>query len=173
MQELLARVRELLAGSPSRLAALETHGPDKDPLAALAKVFEGEVAAESKRAEDALATHAAYKAAEATWLGLADGEDVAAGRVRMDALAKVGEAMFGRMVDEWATQRTRAKLPATDADKALAQLMTPDQLEAETKALKARADADFPTGRITDPDVASRAGADQPAPRRPRRMARV
>lgn len=175
MQDDLARVRELLAGDTGRLAALELHKPDVDPLAAMVKVFEAEVDDERARAEQALATHAAYQKAEEAWLGLAEGETVAQGRARKDGMAELGAKMFGRMVGDYLTQRTRAGLPADDAAKAVAGQYTPDQLEAETKALKAAADKLFgPAGRVTEPTLENRPEneATAPAPRR-RTMTRV
>lgn len=175
MQEMLARVRELLAGDTGRLAALELHKPDVDPLAAMVKVFEAEVDDERARAEQALATHAAYQTAEGAWLGLAEGETVAQGRARKDGMAELGAKMFGRMVGDYLTQRTRAGLPADEAAKAVAGQYTPDQLEAETKALKAAADKLYgPAGRVTEPTLENRPEneATAPAPRR-RTMTRV
>lgn len=170
MQEMLARVRELLAGDPGRLAALELHKPEAEPLAAFAKVFEAEVDDERARAETALATHAAYQKAESEWLALAEGETVAQGRARKDGMAELGAKMFERMVGDYLTQRTRAGLPADEAAKAVAGQYSPDQLEAETKALKAAADKLYgPAGRVTEPTLENRPGNEATAPAARRR----
>ena len=47
---------------------------------------------------------------ERRWV--AEGETVAQGRARKDGMAELGAKMFGRMVGDYLTQRTRAGLPA-------------------------------------------------------------
>lgn len=154
--EMLARVRELLAGNPGRLAALELHDPDADPLNALVRALDGEVETERRRAEELTATHAEWKRREAEWLELSDGETVDAGRKRKDELAKLGEAMFEKAVDEYLRQRTRAGLTADENAKAMAKRMTPSEIEAETLALKTAADRQYGPGRATEPTLEPR-----------------
>ena len=170
MNELAPRVRELLGADQDRIAAYELAGGDRDPLAALARVLNDEVAAARTAATEAEARADAIVRQVSTRLQAAEGESLATTLDRVMTLAELGRGAHGRLVDELLRQMTRAGIKLDDeavaAQRAIADRLTPEEVERQTTLFKATADAAITPGRVSDPTVEGRGSTptDRPDP---------
>lgn len=173
-EDLLARVREL-AGSPERVADLELHGLDEDPIRALVSLHEAETAELKRAAEDAKAAHEALKAKLVERLEAREGETLDQALDRWAEGMKIAGQVRARLEEEYFRQMTRAGMPPDQEEqRALMAGWSLDQIERQTKRLKDLADSSLKPGRISEPRLDDRHG-DGENPKTPahRRVARV
>jgi hypothetical protein len=166
-KDLLERVRALLAPAPNRVAEFELADGEKDPITALYRVLTDEVDRTAKDKADAEAQIEAQRKAVETRLGATAGESLTDALDRVMALAKLGEGARDRLVDELLAQMTRAGIEyEATAQRAIAQRLSPEEIEAQTKMFKAAADARYSAGTVSDPTAGPRpsAGARRPNP---------
>lgn len=162
---LLARVREVLAGDADRLAALELTDAAGDPVQALYRVMCGEVDDERRERQAAEAKAEAIKAQVLKRVGAQNGEDVAAALDRVMALAQLGEGARDRLIEGLLVEMTRAGIEyEAESQRAIAERLTPQEIEAQTAMYKRTADARHTPGRVSDPSAAGRNGTPQRRP---------
>lgn len=156
LTEVVNRVRELFGDDPDRLAALELADAslEADPVGALYQVLDGELS-EAVADRDELADgFQEFKRVVRERLGLADGEDIAAGIDRVMADVAVAREFRGDLVDELLRQMTRAGLQYdADVQRSLATTLTVAQLKGQADMYRETANRLFPAGRQTEPDV--------------------
>lgn len=154
--EVVARVRELLADEPDRLARLDLSDVtvESDPVGVLYRMLEAELA-------EAIAARVAADEARQEFarvvrerLTLDDGEDIAAGIDRVMAEVEIGRQFKGDLVDELMRQMVRAGLEFDEAEqRQLADQLSIAHIKANTNMYREAANKLFPPGRVTEPTV--------------------
>jgi len=163
--DVVARVRELLGTDPDRLAAVELADVslETDPVGALARVYDDELAEAIADRDEATETHQEFKRVVRERLALADGEDIAAGIDRVMADVAVAREFKGDLVAELLRQMTRAGLKYDEAEqKTLGENLSVAQLRAQADMYRDAGNRLYPPGRVTEPKIEERR-ANSPA----------
>ncbi len=161
MKDLLARVKELVAGDNALWADLELHGVEDDPARALVEHHKAEVARLRDELSDANDTHTAFKSKLAERLGQTEDETMDHALARIESERKVAGEVRERLLVEYLRQLTRAGMPGDEAEeRTLVASWTLAQVEKKTAQLKKRADSQVTTGMLHEPEIASRNDED-------------
>lgn len=166
-----SRALELMAGDGDRIAALELIGEtlENDPVGAVLRVLDDEVTEVIFERDEIDSRHHEFKALVRERLHISDGEDTADGIDRVMADAEVAHEFRAELQADVVKQMTRAGLEF-DADEQapLFDAMTVSQLRDQARMYQRSADAQYKAGRVSDPELESRApqdSADTPDPR--------
>ena len=162
--ELVTRVLGLFKDAPERKADLELHGVEDDPVLALNRMYEKELEELKSELESSKSVHEAMKEKLASELSMGEDETLGDALSRIKGSMKVAGEVRGLRLQELAKQMTRAGIP-TEADEVLTKSAAGwdfDEIEAQITKFKNAGDSAIPNGRVSDANVKSRNGDNEP-----------